>query len=257
MDTEDLSRRSLLQAIAATIGAAALPLGWAEIAQASHEAHAAAQPAGEARLSFLSAAEAADVEAVAAQIIPTDDTPGAREAGVVYFIDRALAIVLLAARHRLPRAAHGLQVTFRERHPGAASFAALPSGEQVEYLKTVDRHAVLRHDAAADDPRHVFHAEVRRESKWRGLEDDWVRRPACLSAAVRLLRPRLSWLRQRSGERPMSAQVSGLRDGRLRRRRFRRGGWSHRAAIGAGRAHGGAAGTGAEALACGASSTMS
>ena len=68
MDTEDLSRRSLLQAIVATIGAAALPLGWAEIAQASQEAHAASQASGETRMSFLSAAEAADVEAVAAQI---------------------------------------------------------------------------------------------------------------------------------------------------------------------------------------------
>ena len=27
---------------------------------------------------------------MAAQIIPTDETPGAREAGVVYFVDRAL-----------------------------------------------------------------------------------------------------------------------------------------------------------------------
>ena len=51
-------------------------------------------PARDEKLSFLSAAEAADVEAVAAQIIPTDDSPGAREAGVVYFIDRALATFL-------------------------------------------------------------------------------------------------------------------------------------------------------------------
>jgi gluconate 2-dehydrogenase gamma chain len=139
METEDLSRRSLLQAIVATIGAAALPLGWAEIAQASHEARAASQPAGEARMSFLSAAEAADIEAVAAQIIPTDDTPGAREAGVVYFVDRALVTFLpqLASDYRAQLAE--FQVTFRGRHPGAASFAALPSEEQVEYLKTVDR----------------------------------------------------------------------------------------------------------------------
>ena len=201
MDTEDLSRRSLLQAIVATIGAAALPLGWAEIAQASQEAHAASQAAGEARLSFLSAAEAADVEAVAAQIIPTDDTPGAREAGVVYFIDRALATFLsqLATDYRAQLT--DFQATFREHHPGAASFAALtPAAGRVS--QDGRSHAVLRHHAAADDPRHVFHAEVRRESKWRGLEADWLRRPACLSAAVRLLRPRLSWLRRRSGERP-------------------------------------------------------
>jgi gluconate 2-dehydrogenase gamma chain len=90
--TDDLSRRSLLQALAATIGAAALPFGWTEIARAAHEAHVHGQLAGEPKTSFFSASDAADVAAVTAQIIPSDDTPGAREAGVVYFIDRALAL---------------------------------------------------------------------------------------------------------------------------------------------------------------------
>ena len=72
------------------------------------------QAAGEATLSFLTAAEAADVEAVAAQIIPTDDTPGAREAGVVHFIDRALATFFsqLAGDYRAQLAA--FQAAFRE-----------------------------------------------------------------------------------------------------------------------------------------------
>jgi gluconate 2-dehydrogenase gamma chain len=139
MDADDLSRRSLLQFIVAALGAAALPVGWPEIAQASQEAHAASQLPGEARLSFLSAVEAADVEAVAAQIIPTDDTPGARDAGVVYFIDRALATFLtrLADDYRAQLAE--FQMTFRGRHPGAASFGALPSAEQIDYLATVVR----------------------------------------------------------------------------------------------------------------------
>ena len=98
MDHEDLSRRSLLQAIAATIGAAALPAGWAEIAQAADKAHAAAQLAGERQISFLSAAEAKDIDAVTAQIIPTDDTPGAREAGVVLLHRSGTGDVSLASR---------------------------------------------------------------------------------------------------------------------------------------------------------------
>src|SRR4051794_1364966 len=83
---DELSRRSLLQAILMAIAAGALPTGWAEIAQASQDAHSAAQASGDVKLSFLSAADAADVEAIASQIIPTDDTGGAREAGVIYFI---------------------------------------------------------------------------------------------------------------------------------------------------------------------------
>src|SRR5262245_36499531 len=92
MEITNLSRRSLLEAIAAVIATAATPLGWAEVAHAMDQGgHAALHTAGDPKIAFLTAAEAADIEAVAAQIIPTDDSPGAREAGVVYFIDRALA----------------------------------------------------------------------------------------------------------------------------------------------------------------------
>ena len=136
MKTHDFSRRSLLQAIAATI--AALPSGWAETAHAAHGSHTAAQPAGEAKISVLTAAEAADIEAVAAQIIPSDNTPGAREAGVVYFIDRALATFLsqLASDYRTQLAE--FQQAFRQQQPSAASFASLTAAQQVEYLTTVD-----------------------------------------------------------------------------------------------------------------------
>jgi gluconate 2-dehydrogenase gamma chain len=138
MERDDLSRRALLQAIAATLGAATLPVGWAEIA-AAHQTHSAAHATGEVRWQFFSVAEAADVEAVASQIIPTDDTPGAREAGVVHFIDRALATCLsrLAADYRVHLGE--FQAAFRAQHPGGGSFASLASEQQVEYLKTVDR----------------------------------------------------------------------------------------------------------------------
>ena len=136
MKTDDVSRRLLLQAIAATI--AALPLGWGKIAHLAHESSAAAQLGGEAKLSLFSAAEAADIEAVAARIIPSDDTPGAREAGVVYFIDRALGTFLsqLAGGYRAQLAE--FQTVFREQQPGAPSFSSLTSAQQVEYLRTVD-----------------------------------------------------------------------------------------------------------------------
>jgi gluconate 2-dehydrogenase gamma chain len=139
MDTVTLSRRSLLQAIAAAMATAAMPLSWAEIAQAAHQVHVAGQGGAGAKISFLSAAEAADIEAVASQIIPTDDSPGAREAGVVYFIDRALATFFsqLAADYRSELAA--FQDACRERHPSAVSFASLTSAQQVEYLNEVDQ----------------------------------------------------------------------------------------------------------------------
>ena len=139
MDGVTLSRRSLLQAIAASMAAAALPFDWAEMVQAAHEVHAGAQDGGGAKMSWLSAAEAADIEAVASQIIPTDDSPSAREAGVVFFIDRTLATFLyqLAGDYRAQLSA--FQAAFHERHPAAESFASLTSEQQVEYLTGVDQ----------------------------------------------------------------------------------------------------------------------
>ena len=43
-----------------------------------------------ALITFLTTSDAADVDAIAAQIAPSDGTPGDREVGVVYFIHRAL-----------------------------------------------------------------------------------------------------------------------------------------------------------------------
>jgi hypothetical protein len=126
LDSVTLSRRSLLQAIAATMATAAMPFGWAEITQAAQDVEIASQSEGGPRLSLFSTAEAAD------------DSPGAREAGVVYFFDRALATFLsqLAGDYRAQLAA--FQATFRERYPSVASFASLLSEQQVEYLKGVD-----------------------------------------------------------------------------------------------------------------------
>ena len=138
MEVDDISRRSLLHAIAATLGAAALPLSWAEIVSAAHQSRTAAQSPGASTRALLSAAEAADIDAVTALIIPTDDKPGAREAGVVYFIDRALATFLsqIASDYRTHLAV--FQAACRGRHPAATSFASLTSEQQGEFLKTVE-----------------------------------------------------------------------------------------------------------------------
>jgi gluconate 2-dehydrogenase gamma chain len=138
MDSADLSRRSLLQAIAAVIATAATPIGWAEAAAVMEQAHAVSHQGAAATISLLTAAEAADIEAVAAQIVPSDDSPGAREAGAVYFIDKALATFFsqLAGDYRSQLAA--FQAAVRQRYPAAASFASLTSEQQIEYLTSID-----------------------------------------------------------------------------------------------------------------------
>jgi gluconate 2-dehydrogenase gamma chain len=80
---EQLSRRTLLRS--------SLLAGLsAEVLEALQHAHDAAE-SGDRKLQYLDAQAAAEIETLAAQIIPSDDGPGAKEAGVIYFIDRALA----------------------------------------------------------------------------------------------------------------------------------------------------------------------
>ena len=60
------------------------------------QAHTHAQSAhasGTKSYRFFSAEQAADFDAFSAQILPTDDTPGAREANVVHFTDYLLSTI--------------------------------------------------------------------------------------------------------------------------------------------------------------------
>jgi gluconate 2-dehydrogenase gamma chain len=84
-------------------------------------------------------AEAAVVEAMTGCIIPADDAPGARQAGVVRFIDRWIA--RYEPESKAVYAAGIKDVTARTatQHPRAASFAALPEAEQVALLTAIER----------------------------------------------------------------------------------------------------------------------
>ncbi len=89
MSLEDLSRRQFLQSAGAITGAAYVRMlapGLVAITQAACSARDA-----DAAFTVLGADEARDFAAIAARIIPTTDTPGATEAGVIHFMDQALA----------------------------------------------------------------------------------------------------------------------------------------------------------------------
>jgi len=126
-----------LSAAAGALGVTSLPLDWGRVAHAAHDAVAARE--GEAvRFMFLTTSEAADVEAIASQIIPTDQTPGAREAGVVYFIDRALGMFFSHMAEDFRSRLTEFRAFCRNRDPDSASFAALTSEQQIELLRAVE-----------------------------------------------------------------------------------------------------------------------
>src|SRR5262249_2937149 len=98
---------------------------------------AAAAAGTPAALQSFTPEEAREIEAVAAQILPTDETPGAREAGVVYFIDPALATFARDARPVYKKGLRALRG--KSASHGAARFSDLPPARQIEVLKSMEK----------------------------------------------------------------------------------------------------------------------
>jgi len=119
-----LSRRTLLRS--------SLIAGLsAEVLEALQHAHESAQ-SGDGKLQYLDLQAAAEIEALAAQIIPSDDGPGAREAGVIYFIDRALATFDRDQRE-----------IYRTGLAVAGGTGSIASIEHTEFFEALRKHVVM------------------------------------------------------------------------------------------------------------------
>jgi gluconate 2-dehydrogenase gamma chain len=103
-------------------------------------AHARAQAAAPPpyRFTALTAAQAADLEAIAMRIFPSDGTPGAKEAGVIHFIDQSLATFAAPQKPLMLMGLADLNQKAAARWPGAASFASLTAEQQDELLKSIE-----------------------------------------------------------------------------------------------------------------------
>lgn len=83
-------------------------------------------------------ADAAVVDAMAALIVPTDDTPGAREAGVVQFIDRSLETYAREQRVLFATGLSDLKKRVAAAHPGVDSFTKLDTTQQSALLHDLE-----------------------------------------------------------------------------------------------------------------------
>lgn len=83
---------------------------------------------------YLDQAEAREFEAIAARILPTTATPGAREAGVIWFIDRSFGGLFASQLGFARQGLAGFQAPIAGRYPGAGAFSDLDSADQDTYL---------------------------------------------------------------------------------------------------------------------------
>jgi gluconate 2-dehydrogenase gamma chain len=88
----------------------------------------------------LSARDAAEVEALTAQIIPSSgDSPGAREAHVIYFIDQSLASFDNEKRDAYVKGLAAVQDKRRELFPNSQSIASLSRDQQIALVAAIEK----------------------------------------------------------------------------------------------------------------------
>lgn len=128
----DFSRRDwIFGALGSAAGAA--------IASAQDHAHRAVTAARTPQFEFFDPSTAVDIAAIAAQILPSDDGPGANEAGVIFFIDRALSTFDADQRDLYRKGIHDLQELRGNMFPNATSIAALSNQQQIELVRASEK----------------------------------------------------------------------------------------------------------------------
>jgi gluconate 2-dehydrogenase gamma chain len=143
----DLSRRNFLAIAGTGVASVWLTANVHEIIAAGRHAQTAQ------KFEYLTPADAAEIEAFAAQIVPTDETPGAREARVIYFMDKALMTFAKDDRDNIAKGVKELRARAAKVQPGATSFAALPSDKQIAIMKAMEKD---KHPFFADGRQAVI-----------------------------------------------------------------------------------------------------
>lgn len=132
MKSKTLSRRHFMQGSGALAGSSLLRLSVPAILAAAQSA-CAARDAG-AAFTTLTATEALELEAFAARILPTTDTPGAREAGVIYFMDNVLGEKFSDLLPDVRSMLADFQIGIADQFEGASKFSDLSEADQDTWI---------------------------------------------------------------------------------------------------------------------------
>jgi gluconate 2-dehydrogenase gamma chain len=135
----DFSRRGFLAAAGGAMAAAWLTADAAKVLAAAEHAARAGRESPPPPFQFLSATQAADLDAATSQIIPSDGSPGAREAHVVYFIDKSLATWAKDQRPFFAKGIAELRKRARKEDAAAKSFAELSDDRRRAVIASLEK----------------------------------------------------------------------------------------------------------------------
>jgi len=145
------ARRDFLQLLSGSAGAAWVAANWPALLSAAEHAHQAAK-SGNATLEVFTAAQARELDALTSRIIPTDDVAGAREAGVVYFIDRALKTFASDSVADYQKGLVEVQQRTAKLFPGVTRFSAATTDQQDKILADLFADTEKKDSARTLDP---------------------------------------------------------------------------------------------------------
>ena len=139
--TIENSRRDFLLRSCSSLTAVWLSAHWPALLSAASHARNAAQSPASTKLEFFTPDQAKELDAITSRIIPTDQTPGAHEAGVVYFIDSALMTFAVDDQKTYREGFPEMQARTHELFPALDKFSAATPEQQDEILHSFDEHA--------------------------------------------------------------------------------------------------------------------
>jgi gluconate 2-dehydrogenase gamma chain len=139
----DFDRRRFLLTGLRGAGGAWASLHWPSVVAAADHAAQMRDAVPPAKLEVLNTEQAFEIAAAAGRIIPTDETPGAREAGVIYFIDRALATFAADQREDYEKGLPVLQAKTQEMFPRVERFSHATPDQQDAVLKALEGQPIF------------------------------------------------------------------------------------------------------------------
>lgn len=88
---------------------------------------------------FFSPEDAVEIDAIAAQVIPSDDAPGACEAHVIHFIDQVLVTFERDKQPIYTVGLKNLKLSTQKLFPGVDNFSTLGGAQKIQLLTTIEK----------------------------------------------------------------------------------------------------------------------
>jgi len=135
------TRRQFLSCSGITLSAGWVALNMPALLAAGETAQADLESG--AKYQNISAEQAIELSAFADQIIPADDSPGAAEIGVVYFMDGVLGSFMAGTKPMIEAGLADWNQKARVMNADAERFSQLSYDEQTELLKSEEQSPVF------------------------------------------------------------------------------------------------------------------